>query len=269
MKGFQYIKVQRSLPDTIKNYNNPNSSKITKMFLNIGEDHPAQSSSQLCAKIFCLCRRLEVSKKTGFNALLLANNYLGPGGNSAITPNSKKRVSEPMSLVSAASVLAALTTLERQTHSEQAVLEAATGLFEASFAEKVTLEHLKKSAQEILSSSLKVQPAGSSPASPTTAQLIEDLHAALPTHIRLYLNIKLAFLVLESLCLAKNNAAAVLLNGGALAAGAVLGAAFCLESPSPQISGSEVLSALSTLTGFPEEVIFAQSRFVVMHLLTP
>ena len=233
----------------------------------------SSSSGQLCEKVLCLCHRLGVSPQTCFDALLIAANYLGPVGSSKITPNSKKRVQEPISLVAAASVLAALSTSsDKPENSDTAVLQAASGLFDASFAEKITLDGLKKSAEEIIASNKNQQPASKS-SSPltTTAQHIQELHAALPNNISSQIEIKVAYLLLELLCL--SHGAAVLQKGGALAAGACLTAAFCIASPPPPPASqdqqsSQVFSAVSTLTGFPDEVIFTQSQSLLHQALS-
>lgn len=253
---------------------------MQSMFLDARENNAAstqQGSAQLCEKVLCLCHRLEVSPKTCFDALLLSTKYLGPAGNSMITPNSKKRVQEPITLVSAASVLAALTTSEKRSKSESAVLQAASGLFGTFFSEKVTSEHLKKTAEEILGSKSNSEKASAgADSSPTTAQLIEDLHAQLSNQLSSQIEIKIAFLLLELLCLANHGSqcAAVLQKGGSLAAGACLAAAYCLASPPPflpisgQNQGLEILSAISTLTGFPDEVILTQTRSLLEQALS-
>jgi hypothetical protein len=250
------------------------------VFLDIRENSDptttTRSQTRLCEKIFCLCHRLslrlEISPSTRFNALLLAIKYLGPAGSSMITPNSKNSVQEPLSLVSAASVLAALASSEKRENSEKAVLEAASSLFDSSFAEKVTLEQLKKSAEEILDTNKSSEKPADSP---TTAQLVEDLHTALPKEISFKIEIKVAYLLLELLCLANNGSqcAAVLQRGGTLVAGACLVAACCLASPplsafAAQMQGPEMLPAIASLTGFPGEVILAQSQSIVREALS-
>jgi len=244
------------------------------MILDIRENNAplTRSSAQLCKKVFCLCHRLEISPKTRFNALLLAINYLGSSESIKITLNSKGSVQEPLSLVSAASVLAALTTSEKQDYSEKDILEAAASLFDASFAGKVTLEHLKTSKEAILDGNKsREKPADS----PTTAQLVEDLHATLSEKISFKIEIKVAFWLLELLCLAKNGSqcAAVLQKGGALTAGACLAAASCLAAPPLSASGAQIqspkmLPAIASLTGFPSEVILAQSQSLVREALS-
>lgn len=218
----------------------------------MGENNNS-SGQTLSTKILCLCERCSASSQTRFHALFLASNYLGPVANSMITPDSKKRIQEPENLIAAASVLASLTPSAKNQ-----VFAAALVLFGASFAEKVTLEHLVKSAEKILASSKK-------DTSKTTAQCIEELHAALPAEISSCISIDTAFLLLGVFCLGRG--VAVLAKGGALAAGACLAATYCITSSlTAKVSGSQVVSAIATVTGFPEEVIMIQARILVFYI---
>lgn len=204
---------------------------------------------------------------------------MGTGGQSKVTPNSKKRVQGPLSVVLVACVLAAIPATERDL---EATYEAAFPLLGPSIPKETILKALGEAIQAILTAN-EVGGGSSSDWNPrklqnapfkTTAQLVEDLHKQLFTQdidsmqsIHLHICLRL----LEVQCLSNGGAqcSSVLRRGGMLAAAACIAAAFCIVSPPDDAArvGPGLLSSLETLTGFPREVLLTQAQTLLKRAI--
>ena len=247
----------------------------------------AISSSPTATEIiFCLNRtkNLNFSRQTAFDALLLLEDYVGASGTgNLITPASKKRVQRPLEVLCAAALFAAVQqqplSSDDNKDSLTAIHAAATSLFSSSSSSTFTAEALEQSAKIILADREET-----TTGSTTTSQLLEQLYtktAQENVNLVQFINLKTCFDLLEVLCLSpnSNSSSAVLRRGGALVAAACLAAAFCITSPkqlydhasthhhSHTEGGSALLCTLSTLTGFPTDVLFAQVQTVLTAAL--
>jgi len=93
--------------------------------------------------------------------------------------------------------------------------------------------------------------------------LLDTVRNAAPTAMK-NVNDALCFRLLEILCMAQNGSRCgeLLRLGGVLVASAVIGAAFCISAPAnrEETASNEVRSVLKRLSGYPEDVILAQTR---------
>jgi hypothetical protein len=192
-----------------------------------------------------------------------------------ITPNSKRGIFLPFVLGATACVLA---TLEKPDQSKtdffaaaEEVHRAASLLFGQEFIDQVSMDALMHAAR-----SLPQNEMGAVLHLPASqVQLIMDFHEEISKREPNVMNdvpLRVCTAILEIMCLEDEGAycPGILNAGGSLLAAGIIAAAFCAACKSPEATCTgqlTILSTLSELTAYPQDVIFVQGLNVLSRVL--